>query len=110
MIFAPHTVAWGFEVDNLTGTPDAALFSASTCGSGASNADGTAVTLLSGLAQDVQYIAVAISGMGVTTGENNSCLLDILTDPAGGTSWGVLINDLICGGDLTASAGRDQIG
>jgi len=63
---------------------------------GTSNADGDAVTLLSSLAHDCEYLVLAISGFGLS-GSNSSALLDILVDPAGGTSWSELIADLLCG-------------
>ena len=63
---------------------------------GASNADGSAVTVLSALAHDCEYLVLAISGLSVSGG-NTSALLDILVDPAGGTSWSPLITDLFCG-------------
>lgn len=63
---------------------------------GLSNADGSAVTLLSALAHDCEYLVLAVSGFSLS-GANTSALLDILIDPAGGTSWSDFITDLTCG-------------
>lgn len=84
-----------FEVDNLTGTP-----ANGTPGTnftfGGSNADSAAVSVLSALAQDIQYIIIQVTGCA-TTAEDNNALVDILVDPLGGTSWTVKIADLVAG-------------
>jgi hypothetical protein len=63
---------------------------------GTSNADGSAVTLLSALAHDCEYLVLAVYGFGESA-VCSSSLLDLLIDPAGGTSWSTHISDLICG-------------
>lgn len=63
---------------------------------GASSADGTAVTIMSALAHDCEYLWLAISGTGQST-DANAALMDVLIDPAGGTSWAELISDLLVG-------------
>jgi hypothetical protein len=63
---------------------------------GASSADGTAVTLMPALAHDCEYLWLAVSGLG-TSNAPNASLMDVLIDPAGGTSWTELISDLIVG-------------
>lgn len=63
---------------------------------GNTNADGTVSTLLSALAHDVHFLVVGIGGISAT-GANSNALIDILSDPAGGTSWGSFIDDLACG-------------
>jgi hypothetical protein len=95
-LLLPGGPCFQFCVDPFTGTP-VATTPGTSIGSGASNADGTAVTLLSALAQDIQYLVVGVAGLGVTTAEDNSCLLDVLVDPSGGTSWASLIDDIGCG-------------
>lgn len=84
-----------FEVDNLTGTP-ANGTPGTSFSFGGSSADGADVAVLSALAQDVQYLIVGVAG-AATAAEDNSALLDILTDPAGGTSWVDTISDLSTG-------------
>lgn len=101
--FPPGGPQWQFEIDNLTGTPQN-----STPGTnftfGGANADGSAVSVLSALAQDIQYLVVGIAG-AATTAEDNSALLDILTDPAGGTSWAETVSDLATGFTPTTTNG-----
>lgn len=96
---------WGFAdcTDNLTGTPPAALIGTNFT-AGASNADGTVVEVLGDLAHDVHFLVVAIGGIN-TSAANNNALLDVLVDPAGGTSWASLIDDLVCGFTPTPTAG-----
>lgn len=72
-------------------TPGTAITTTTTA-----NTDGTAVTLLSALAFDVHYVTIAFGGTA-TAAASNSALLDILVDPAGGTSWTAFINDLAVG-------------
>lgn len=74
---------------------------------GVANADGDPVALLSALAHDCEYLVLAISGMGGSA-INSSALLDLLVDPAGGTSWSVLISDLLAG--FTAPVDYDGTG
>lgn len=94
LIHAPGP-AWQFEVDNLAGNPPAAVPGAAfTCGG--NNVDGAAVGVLAALAADIYYLVIAIGGIN-TANENNSAKVDILIDRAGGTSWSVLIADLVAG-------------
>ena len=92
------------EIDNLTGTPSGTgVFGTSFSTSASANADGTAVSVLSALAFDVHYLVISIGGINGAAADAE-CLLDILVDPAGGTSWSGLINDLVCGMSVTPSA------
>jgi hypothetical protein len=65
---------------------------------GANDSDGSAVSGISALTHDCEYLVVGISNW-TANGENSSTLLDILIDPAGGTSWSTdpLISDLLTG-------------
>lgn len=83
------------ETDTNTGTPSGTAPGKAVT-AGASDADGTAVTLLSALGHDVHYLVVGFGGFSASTSDCNA-LADILTDPAGGTSWGSFIDDLTCG-------------
>lgn len=74
---------------------------------GASSTDSTDVGVLSALAHDVHYLVIGIGGIS-STSANGQCLLDVLIDRAGGTSWSVLIDDLVCG--MTAIPGNTTIG
>lgn len=84
------------NVDNLTGTPSSTGVFGTNFTANSNNADGTAVSVLSALAFDVHYLVIALGGINVA-GADSQCLLDILVDPAGGTSWTSLIDDLVCG-------------
>jgi len=86
---------WQFEVDNITGTPGAAI-PGTGVPSGSANGDGANANVISALAADVCYVVLAISDI-VTAAEDNSALMDILIDRAGGTSYSSLIDDLVCG-------------
>lgn len=91
--------------DNLTGTPDTGSAPGTGVVSGASsNSDGTPVTLLSALAHDVHYLQIGI-GRGAINSNATNYLLDILVDPAGGTSWSDLISDIACGFLAAPAAG-----
>lgn len=58
--------------------------------------DGTPVTLLSALANDVHFLNIALSDFWIN-GSTARTLVDILYDPAGGTNWSVLIPSLCAG-------------
>jgi hypothetical protein len=89
--------SWGHCTTNITGTP-------STTGAGTavtpgnSNADGTAVAALTNIGHDVECLVIGAYGFNLA-GANTSTLLDILVDPAGGSTWATdpLINDLLVG-------------
>jgi hypothetical protein len=70
---------------------------------GASGVDGAAVTCIAALAHDVHHIRLRIGGLGANGLDTNSAG-DLLVDPAGGTSWSALINDLVCGMTPIANA------
>ena len=86
---------WYFanETDNIT-----AAATATQVTLGASNADGSAVTLLSALAHDVHFLIITMQANASQFGANPCSLLDILQDPAGGTSWASFIDDLLFNG------------
>jgi hypothetical protein len=84
--------------DTLTG---AGSVPASTHGvafsAGANNADQSVVSLLqAALTHDVHYLVIGIGGISLTNANSNA-LADIVSDPAGGTTWGSFIDDLACG-------------
>lgn len=90
---------WANYVDNMPSTPSNNVGTQVTAG--ANNADGTAVSALSALAFDVELLQIGVQGFAAAAG-NGSTLLDIMIDPAGGTSWAPLIDDLLAG--MTAAA------
>jgi hypothetical protein len=92
----PYPVEFAYATDSVSGSNPTATFGTSVT-SGASNADGTAVALIgTALTHDVEWIEIFAhtnSGAGVSS----STLLDILIDPAGGTSWADFILSLPAG-------------
>lgn len=100
---------WTYEVENLAATPLAAntgdLFTAA-----ANNADGTVVAITDAggsslvLAADLHHIVIGFGGIN-TPSADGQCLVDLLQDPAGGTSWASFIDDMICGFTPTPSSG-----
>jgi hypothetical protein len=87
---------WAYCTHNFPATVDLSSIGAAVT-AGASNADGTAVSLFSSaLTHDVEYLRIAISGPG-TSAVDSECLVTILIDPAGGTSWSPLISYLAAG-------------
>ena len=95
--------SWGRYVDNFTGTPSNTPGTAVTAG--ASNADGSTGTLLTAVPFDVEMMMFGFLNYN-TTGTNTATLIDILVDPAGGTTWDTtnpLINDLLAGQSATVT-------
>jgi hypothetical protein len=95
-LILPSGPAFAHWSDNIAAPSADGLDYGSGVAPGLSNADGSAVTLLPALAHDCEYLVMAVSGFALS-GANTSALLDILIDPAGGTSWSELIADLLCG-------------
>lgn len=89
--------------DNMTGTPHANT-PGTTFTAGANDTDGTPVSLISAITHDVHFLVIAINGTGLNA-TITSTLADILVDPAGGSSWSTLINDLVCGYTAPSTAG-----
>jgi hypothetical protein len=91
--------AFAHCTDNLSGlTPEVgiALGTSVTAAAGA-NADGTAVSVIAALTHDVHYLTIGIGSAVSTTSVDTAALMDILVDPAGGTTWAAFIDDLVCG-------------
>ena len=103
-LIKPHGPSFGRCSHNISGTP-AVLTVGTQFTSGAANADGTAVGVLAALAHDVEYLRIGFSGETLTAGIDNTCLISILIDPAGGTSWATLIPSLLVSTALLAVAG-----
>lgn len=93
--------SFSFDVTNVSVSTDSTTVTAGT-----SNADGTAVTLLSALSRDLHLITVGIGNI-LTSSQDNSALADLLYDPAGGTSWSSLVDDLLCGWSSTIGGAQD---
>jgi hypothetical protein len=65
---------------------------------GVSNADGADTAIMSALGHDCEYLFLSVYGVG-SSGAAPPALMDLLVDPAGGTSWSTLISDLLVGGN-----------
>jgi hypothetical protein len=85
---------FGFYSSSYPATPADTVGTAWTAG--ASGADGTAVSLISAITHDVHKLRVRVGGISSAGNDGNACG-DLLIDPAGGSSWSVLISDLVCG-------------
>lgn len=90
---------WGFQHHasrwtqlGVTGNSAAGL----SITSGAANTKGSTSGILSAVDFDVHCIAIAFSGNN-SSGVIRSSLVDIMFDPAGGTSWNVLVNNILTG-------------
>jgi hypothetical protein len=90
--------SWSNCTTNMTGTPAVSLSGiiGSTVVAGSSNIDGAVTTVLTNLPHDVEYLVLAPRNFTVSAG-NGSVMLDIMIDPAGGTSWQPFIDDLLVG-------------
>lgn len=81
--------SWGSCTTNYNSTMGStgASISGSDITLGASNADGSTVTLLSALAHDVELLSIAFGQAVSMSNTNPNNLIDIMIDRAGGTSW-----------------------
>ena len=95
-LILPNGPSWAHWTDNMgdvsSGTSYATIHQA-----GASGSDSSPGTVLSALTHDCEYLVIGYGGFSGGTGSDGSALLDILVDPAGGTSWTELIADLLVG-------------
>lgn len=109
-LMVPQPPNWGYYAHNLASTVSATTTGFGTAvTAGASNVKGTAVSVLT-VTSDVYWLKIGLGGFN-SSGTNGSVLADILYDPAGGTSWQVLIPNLFAGNtvfldlDTTSSFG-----
>lgn len=94
--------SFGYCTSNEPSTPSV-INSGVAVTPGTSNADGSAVTMLSALSHDVHRIVIHVSN-ALTSAAAYYALLDILQDPAGGTSWASWIEDLTVGFTIASTA------
>jgi hypothetical protein len=108
-LIMPDGPSWTYCTDNLPASPDYLNFGTAVT-SGTSNADGSDTAILSALTHDVEYLRLILTGTFNATA-NNNCLMDLLVDPAGGTSWSTLIPSLMVGGvNLMSQSGSSVAG
>ena len=95
-LFVPSLTRGWFLYDNFgvnpSNTPGTSVIP------GASNAEGawTQVASAANIAQDVYGFFVRVSD-GATTAQSKMHLLDVGVDPAGGTAYSAIINNVVCG-------------
>ena len=94
-LILPSGPSWAYCTENLQATPSATAIGTAVT-AGASNTEGSDTALLTALAHDVEYLRIGISKF-YAADLDGSALLDILIDPAGGSSYSVLIPDLLAG-------------
>lgn len=92
MLYLPG-LSWGYSTSNFT-TPSTSSFGTSITGSGTANVKGSYTQLLSALAEDAYMVYIRITD-GNTNATGRDGTVDIGIDPAGGTSYSVLIPDLL---------------
>lgn len=99
-----NSFLWHFS--NFT-TPSATPGTAVT--PGASNAEGgwTQIASAANMAFDSQLMYIAVGG-GSSSGSQKDHLLDIGVDPAGGTSYGAVISNIVCGQTQAVTTGWDE--
>lgn len=103
-MLAVHPNSFAYCTDNLTGVPSAALVG-TTFASGANDTDAAAVEVIPALSHDVHYLSFGVGGAAANAANGNA-VMDILLDPAGGSSWSELISDVEIG--MTHIVGGNQ--
>lgn len=102
MSLITQPVQFAYCTDNYASTPGTACATAFTAG--ASGVDGAAVSCIAAIGHDVHFLRIGVTGMQ-TSAADVSVAADLLIDPAGGTSWTSMIDDLVCGMTATATTG-----
>lgn len=98
-VFAYHTDNYATGTPTIPGTQFTA---------GASGSDGASVSCVSALGHDVHFLRISLGGANVNTGDGNAAG-DLLVDPAGGTSWSALVNDLVFGMSTSLNGGPTHV-
>lgn len=94
-LHCPHW-GWQWSTDNIEAATVLQHSSGTNITTGASSTMGSVVTVLPALARDAEYLMIGFSGQAVSA-QDNTAFGDLMVDPAGGTSWSVLIEKLACG-------------
>ena len=99
MLYTPGN-SFAFSVDNFGATYTDAGIGTNAPGHANANTKGANTAILSAIAEDCYGLSILFSG-GSTAATIRRALVDVLIDPAGGTSWSVLIANLLsCGAGL----------
>ena len=108
MLWVPPTSQdFTWWTSNVIGVRPATNYGA-TITPGASNAKGSYAQVLAALARDVFGLLINFNSNGVSAAIRNT-LADVGVDPAGGTSYSVLIPDLLLAGASTYDTGANGI-
>jgi hypothetical protein len=99
-----NTFLWHFS--NYT-TPSATPGTAVTPGINSVEGNWTQVATAANIAYDSYMMYVAVGG-GASSAQIKNHLLDIGVDPAGGTSYTAIINNLVCGQTQAVTTGFDE--
>lgn len=75
---------------------------------GTSNADGADTAIMSALTHDCEYLQIIPTGLG-NASQATAALMDLLVDPAGGTSWSTLITDLMVGASALSNFNSSNV-
>lgn len=109
-LVVPRAATSFFQVDNWGTNPSATPGTSVT--PGGSGAEGTYTSCIASgsVTEDLVGILIRLSDMSSTTGVANNTFVDIGIDPAGGSSYTTLIENIVCGGvgPITAVNGREM--
>ena len=98
--------SWGAFSHNIPSTIGVTLGGTTITASGTTHTKGSVTQVLSALPHDVEYIIIGFSNGNTSAAEVN-ILVDLVIDPAGGTSWDTtnpLIPNLLAGFSPTVAA------
>jgi hypothetical protein len=95
MLFSTPPCGFGLVIDSITARPTSSALGTAVTGSGSIDTKSSYQEIFSAAAvtNDVYGIRIACGVLGVN-GETRMVLADIATDPAGGTSYSPVINNL----------------
>ena len=93
-LFVPGPNVWGWSFDSRTDRPSATDGTSTTPGNNSKGSYSSAIVSSANMAFDAWWIEVFISS-GAGSAAARDTLVDIGMDPAGGTSYSVLIPDLL---------------
>lgn len=98
---------WGFKHHASDHTQNGILAANSSgptiTGSASANTKSATVRILTAVDFDVHLIAISFTGINAGN-QTRQAVGDLMYDPAGGTSWSVLIPDMIFGQNISAQA------
>lgn len=92
MLWTPGS-NFNWSVDNFGATYSDAGIGANSPGHASANTKGANTNMLTAIAEDCYGISILFAGQSAST-VSRRCMTDILIDPAGGTSWSVIIANL----------------